>query len=672
MMQSTLTTSVTTSRRNRPHAVALADMSRPRNTAGAAMLLAVITGMLAGSPPVHAQMEAAPVVDWAHVRRAHAWLEDWITTGSVPEAPTPDTMRVDAVAGVRVTLRWSGRAIGSSDFLNTDLPTPPPIDLVEVVRRAGAEAIQQVAVSLRKRADDSRGSDSAKSFDLSRIAPVLLIDLQVAWQPKPILLPRGATAADLRPAYAPGYHGLIAQGADPDTAGSAWIWPATALAMNLRPPGQVRSLLSNMASRQGRSTSLDDLRFFRFRVIHYVRPTPYEPRTRLIRGNIPLPPRAVVGPDLEAATAMLADHLLMRQREDGSFVGTFHPTTSRFDPDTAIPGEAALITYSLSRRLQRLCPPITDGSTSTEPADCAALRTSVTRAIRHLAPPLADPREPMDPSAASLLVLALTPMHRMPDAKVYRDRLVARLLALQSSDGMFRVAPPFTARSVKPTTQSLALLALMACHRQSRDGALPPAIERGRMALWNVLDSDLWLATLPWSAMLAMTSTAGISDAAPLPAAVHGALDELDGTLAEMQITDASMEPHDMFGGYAFDRRPSTWPSADWRTAAMLAYNAVRLRHTPDRDAVTQRDALIGCGRAARFLSQLMFNASGCYYALDPGRMVGAVRSALWDNRLAPDRTAMTLLAMTELQDSLTQYATASRQAASDAPAAAP
>jgi len=647
-------------------------MSRPRNTAGAVMLLAIITGMLAGSPPVHAQMEAAPAVDWAHVRRAHAWLESWIATGSMPEAPAPDTMWVDAVAGVRVTLRWSGRTIGRGDFLNTDLPTPPPIDLVEVVRRTGAKAIQQVATSLRKRADASHGSDSAKPFDLSRIAPALLIDLQVAWQPKPILLPRGATAADLRHTYAPGYHGLIAQVADPDSPGSAWIWPATALAMNLRPPGQVRSLLSNMASHQGRSTSLDDLRFFRFRVIHYVRPSAYEPRTRLIRGNIPLPPRAVVGPDLEAATAMLADHLLMRQRKDGSFVGTFHPTTSRFDPDTAIPGEAALITYSLSRRLQRLCPPIADGSTSTEPAGCTALLASVARAIRHLAPPLADPREPMDPSAASLLVLALTPMHRMPDAKGYRDRLAARLLTLQSSDGMFRVAAPFTARSVKPTTQSLALLALMACHRQSRDSALPPAIERGRTALWNVLDSDLWLATLPWSAMLAMTSTAGTSDAASLPTAVQNALGELDRTLAEMQITDASMEPHDMFGGYTFDHRPSTWPSADWRTAAMLAYNAVRLRHPPRRDAVTQRDALIGCGRAARFLSQLMFNASGCYYALDPGEMVGAVRSALWDNRLAPHRTAMTLLAMTELQDSLTQYAATSRQAASDAPATSP
>ena len=535
--------------------------------------------------------------------------------------------------------------------MNADDPLQPtPIDLVEAARTACARAIGDVVQMLRQRQKEAKAtSKAAEAFDLKRIAPALLLDLQVGWKPEAIVLLPDATVEDLVDAFNPGYHGLAARPRGTAPPQATRIWPATALAINLRPAGQVRSLLRTWSSHHVGKTdtaTIAKLQFVRFRVIHYVRPARHQPRMRLVRGNVSLPPRALTGADLTHVTAMLADHLMTRVRADGSYPGTYHPTTSRFEPVTASAGEAALVAYVLARRLHALC---SSPSNEADRDRCTALRNHVAQVARHLAPPFSDAGKVMDVGAASLLVLTLHRMDRMPDAKIHRDLIVRRLLAHQSKDGMFRVTSPRTAPAVTPTTQCLVVLALMAAHDQTRAEILLPAIDRGRAALWQIMDQDLLVSTLPWSAMV----THGLPGAGTGPSdpKMHAdAFAQLDRTIAKMQIVNTAIDPHDVFGGYAFDRESQRWPTADWRTAPLLAYTSLRLRHAEAASPAARIKPLLACGRAARFVAQLMVDEPGCYYGLDAAAMTGGVRSALWDNRLPLDRTAMALLALTELQ----------------------
>ena len=59
------------------------------------------------------------------------------------------------------------------------------------------------------------------------------------------------------------------------------------------------------------------------------------------------------------------------------------------------------------------------------------------------------------------------------------------------------------------------------------------------------------------------------------------------------------------------------------------------------------------CQLACRFLAQLMIDEPGCYYVRGPQDAIGGVRLNLWDNKLAIWPSAMTLLALTELQEQM-------------------
>ena len=62
---------------------------------------------------------------------------------------------------------------------------------------------------------------------------------------------------------------------------------------------------------------------------------------------------------------------------------------------------------------------------------------------------------------------------------------------------------------------------------------------------------------------------------------------------------------------------------------------------------------MLDCGLGARFIKQLMFDRAGAYYVFDAREVVGGVRAGLWDNRQPIEATAMALLAVTELQQTL-------------------
>ncbi|MCC7146966.1 MAG: hypothetical protein IT443_11025 [Phycisphaeraceae bacterium] len=491
--------------------------------------------------------------------------------------------------------------------------------------------------------------------------------------------------------FAPGYHGLVmlapgspAPGSatpasdEPRTSASgasspanqAWIWPATALAANISPRSQLAALLKDT----GTSPAVIDRQIpliarpngptlYRFNVLHLVRPAPNQPITLLMRGNVVLPPVSVTGPTVDDMAKQMTDHLLARLRSDGSFVGTYLPTSDQFDPAQAPLHDVALIAYVLARRAQVLA------DTSPAPAQLEPTLEACRVALRYLSKTLLPSDAPAEPAARALVILTALSLHDTDDHKIERDAMAQRLITVQTPQGWFvppapGIAPgsertqgsaPGSAGGYVPSnapTQSLVIAALTQLYAQNRDPKLKEAIEAARQALAAATNKTFSLSTQPWQAMADLTwhSIQPDQTTDPRPGLIREAQ-----ILQKLQIdSPPRLGPADVVGG--FDPRPTpaeSAPNPDWRSANVLAFLAITLRDTPTLPADEQMHWLLDCGLAARFLGQLMFTPTSAFYARSLPDTVGGVRPALWDNRLSSAPTAMALLAVTELQTTL-------------------
>ena len=110
---------------------------------------------------------------------------------------------------------------------------------------------------------------------------------------------------------------------------------------------------------------------------------------------------------------------------------------------------------------------------------------------------------------------------------------------------------------------------------------------------------------------------------------------------------------------------PHTAPTPDWHSARYLAclsaaagVSKVQPPATPTAAHFDQQvDLLLDCGLAARFLAQLTFDNANSAYVRNRGDVLGGVRQSLSDNRLTVAATAMALLAVTDLQETLATFA---------------
>ena len=608
----------------------------------------------------------APVVDWSHVLHAHRLAESWVSATEVPQTAGSQAIPVSRLIGVRVTLRWAGRVMGQGQYDTPGTADHLGHDLVEAVRSATDDALKEAAVALRSRQADAtaRRPQVSKRMSLAHFAQRLRVDLQVGYRLQPLGLPDSATEHGLLRAFAPGHHGLLASRRnDAGELAKSWMWPASALAMNLRPRGQVRQLLAKLGYRHDaleRLGQIDDLSWSRFQVIHVVRPAADLPVARLVRGNEPLQHRALTGRDLDGAARLMAEYLLDRQLVDGAFAGTFIPATHTFRPATASDRQTAVAIYALMRR------EALHGVTNA--VDRTALRQAVRRGALNLARVLTDQAQPNEPAATALLIMTLIEADFLTDLKPHRDELASRLVALENSDGSFRNADGSSAGRVGPSTQALCAAALVSLYGQTREKSLLSAIHRARTWFWLTTDRAALAYTLPWSSVveLQMDRVSPSDDAvhrrqfeASLPALV--ALRK--AILTKQVVVVPTMGPADVVGGFDLTgTNDDQAPAPDWRSASLLAFLAASMRHQTLGVAENRIDDLLACGLAARFMAQLMFDEPSCFFAIDRNTMVGGVRSAFWDNRLPLDRTAMGLLAMTELQETLVYLASKHRR----------
>ncbi len=616
----------------------------------------------------------APLVDRSHAEQAYHLIRDWLTIGSFDAQPVTPSLRVSGVDAVCVTLRSSGLTMGTGQAL---APTPTnttpqnknalqhPVDLVPLLRQAAQAAMkdaQDKAHDLQSRAAMTQDADDENKPAVSDLANRLQIDLQIAHAAEPLELTDKADIVAACQRFIPGYHGLRAvkpnAGRAPTTA---LVWPATALAANTSPPGQVRRLLADLGlseEQPNQPLPTGQLSLQRFSVLHVVQPGPDQPPVVLTRGQQVIPTTSVSDRMLTDTADRLTAFLLKRKQPDGDWSGTYHPSIDRYDPATAPIEDLSLVAFVLGRRANFL----NDANNGNHPdarGVALARDTAVDTLRRVLLPNAGASPASSHPAAALLLLTLLESQESTAKHKPDRDALAKQLLGLRRDDGWFTASRADGVASTNRPTQALIVAALTGLYEQTRDQALGAQVLASSQLLWQDAQPADVISALPWLAMaeFKLRSLSGTFDHADegrwlqATLALAKAVDVLRDQLIR---TAPPVGSGDVVGGFDLSPTPNALcPDPDWRTAHMLTYLALALGQEQLAAGQERLSWLLDCGLASRFLAQLMVQEAGCYYVRSTGDAVGAVRMKLWDNRLGVAPAAMTLLAVTELQQQI-------------------
>jgi len=614
----------------------------------------------------------APLVDWSHAQHIYRLSEKWIAQGN--DAPVMDgpVIEVTGMAGVRVTIRWGGLRLGTGQA-TLDQLTPVrgnAYDLTQAARLAVRGAMLEVEESLRQSArratvttqpteGESVSRGPAKITDLTG---QLLVDIQIACQPQVIRIPADAAPGTIYRRFVPGFHGLRMTTRSHDgTPLSSWVWPADSLAAGLPPTSQVYQLMGGIGMKLGELNNVGKPGspvLERFEVIHMVRPSATEPITRLIRGNVMLPPSSVDGRTVDNMTLRLVDHLRSRMREDGRFLGTYLPSSDTYQVPVARRDNAALAILALSRWTQSGIVPAGDPRIH-------EVNETVRQWINANLPEMLGAEENSSTTALSLTLMILSENPALDARQTERDQVAHKLLSLRNADGSFRASTDEKAGLADEPASALVVNSLAAYYSLSRDAATGQALANSMEWVWERVDPLKSMGALPWlleadARLEAFTAPDGsnpMNPRGPRGARLARLMPTLDIIMSRQIVAPPEVGPADVVGGFLLrDLEEGDAPNPDWRAAHMMMILSQSLRN-PDLFIARQRlEALLACGRAARFLGQLMFDEPGAFYVRSPDDVVGGVRPMLWDNRLDLSPTAMTLLACCDLRKTLQQW----------------
>ncbi len=640
--------------------------------------LAVIAALIPVSHAAEAAEQDAPIpdravrVDYSEAREAFVQAERWVRQGGVGERARPIWVR--DVVGVRIDLRWAGMPAGPRMGYGEAYADNAEgvADLSALVHEATGQAIERMLRTYRQ-AMESPGDEDEGRLRPADLGARMLVELQIGRGGEAIRMDVGEQANAIFHKWAVGYHGLrITRPDDRDGPRTAIMWPATALAANMAPENQLYRLLADVEYDVAdgaeirkvieRIGQLQGPRLERFPIIHVVRPSRTLPITRLVRGNRPANPSdlEVDMPTMAVMGQRMAGHLVSRQRRDGSFSGTYEPSRDN-EPGVASPGDAALALYALVRRLEWVARYDPDRQQIRELQDACENAVEYLRRLHRRSP------ESYTPATRALLLLALIDGSDLAGYRDLRDRMARELIDQQDDAGAF-TGPDEDGRRTRLSNheQALVAAAITAYYAATGDERARDASEASRDFLWD----DLWpelspgsrLELMPWAGMLELRAqqralAAGESDREKAKRSIRaGRLEALGERLLARQVRNAPQDgPSDVLGGMVFARRlpDNAVPNPDWRTAHALMYLATTLQVEGAIPQHERNQWLLASGRAAGFLSQLMYDDPSLYYVRNRSMALGGVRVRLWDNRLPLGPTAMGLVAVSELQQGI-------------------
>ena len=628
----------------------------------------------------------APTVDWTHGKRAHRLVERWVHAGhwgqkrpkqDGEKQPMP-TIRVRGVTGVKVTLRSAGQYAGSGEAYRTKLAPlvekpGKATDLVPLLSRAAEGALKearQAVLNARLKALEQGIKKQSKRPTFQQVGSRLQVGLQIAATFHPISRGRDASVAQVFAGFAPGYHGLRLIGGEKTQRG-AFLWPSEAVARNLGAKRQLRQLLDEAGLAFTELPTVgkpNGPTLQRFEVIHMVRPRLDLPVQRLKRSQVIMPASAIREPTIAGLSQRLARHLFGRFTDDGLIRGTFQPAKSTYEPALASSEDRALACYALTRQAARLLAGETQRPGVERRAERAlAVAERLGRAQLE--------REAIQPNTAALVVMTLIDTPLGDADQTIRDKLADQLQALHLGKGRFRKPAKAgdnqngqaaeggdNARNgddgpaqVSQPTAALITAALVAMYDQTRTDALKPIARAGLDRVWQRLQKDTKLAALPWAAIAHRRLTPLVVTDQTVPKRVK----QREQVIARMieqferrQIIEApELGPKDVIGGFQLNALPDGAPPApDWHSAQVLMLVATAMRDPRLMEGERRFGLTITAGLAARFIGQLMMDEPGCYFVTGQSHALGGVRLAPWNNRLPVSASAMSLLAVDQLQ----------------------
>ena len=615
--------------------------------------------------------EQAPEVGWADGEAAFGWVQAWLKDAEgVPKDADLPERAVTGCFGVYVTLRDDGRVMGRGQALRSDLKDAidkpgKPIELAPLVAAAARQAVSQLEDKQMKRAIELDISDP----ELLKLAVFearkrVQIDIQIGHSLKTIVVPRDAPDEAVFSTFAPGYHGLRLAG---PLAGKADLaWPATELSRNNSAARQVFRLMDLQgfnADELPIVARADGPALQRFSVIHMVRPGPGQPMRQLTRGNVILQQQVVDNRTIAGLAERVAQHLnqliITDPRTGDELVrGAYQPSLQRHAPKWSQTREIALLGYALTRHANVA---MTAGLAGD------VMQARATRVLRlvdqHAGEALPDKLPPKHLTAAFfLLTLCETPNRLTPEQLEQRDVLGKALLELAPQNGGGFLIEKGGDKRLSRASSAVVTAALAAYYEDTRLKTLAQPVWQVLSDLMKANENDPRVVDLLWVAHALDAGGTILAKAQPQPeqaretlAAWRKTLADYIALLTEQQIlANPILGPNDVAGGFILDKQaPGSPPEPTWRTAEPTTLLALALRDPGIIPEDKHFGPVLTAGLGARFLGQLIFTAPSAYYLRDPEPALGGVRRTLWDNTLYPDCSAITLIALSELQQTL-------------------
>ncbi len=591
-------------------------------------------------------------------RQAFAVASNWVERGRAPDRTL--ALPVADLAAVHVTLRLDGLTLGSATATAADPLDPAPgTDLFELLRRAVADALvdaQQSLTNSQHRAASPSDEPGARLPDsIAQVARRLQLDLQLARTPRPIKL---NDFVELPEKFVIDHHGLLLRHGNR----TGWMFPATAMAANVSLAGQIDRLMAQIELpliHRPLIGSDAGPALYRFQTIHLVPGDDRQPAMVLHRGNRLLSAQPLDGDAVADYARRWTDHLLGRQREDGRFAGAHLPSAGRYQPPVAPHPEAAMACYALARRAR--VPGLPEARAERLAGAARRGLVAITDDLlgTQLAPaaepaPRDDRREPAMRLAAddcAMTLIALIAAPGASDLKPQRDRLAGALLAMQKPDGSFRRTDLPGDRPAARPVQALAACALARMYDATREPTYLNHAQVGLVAAWHqIARSDAHIASaLPWLAEAEFT-LARLEHPTPGLLELHKTANRLRNRQVRPDRLD-DPDRIDTTGGFRLGEGLIPEPTAHSARPLVFLAHSLRVAHfIPHND---QPAWLLDVNRGLRFCAQLTMTDASCFYTPAPANARGGVRNAIWDNRQPLPATALSLLAATELEHSL-------------------
>lgn len=559
----------------------------------------------------------------------------WVLLGSTEgEAGIASDLEPElGVGGVSITLRYAGRVVGRGESFETSARAG--------LRHAVGDALKDAAERIPLARDEEMRLEQLRSVTLTLelagpmtpIAPDALKDAAMALSPG--IDGVAARLGDRLEAVFP--EQMLMAGMDGHAAlGSAAGAVTGAPHEGLRDPSRVRRDLG--------------VTFLTFRTAHLTQPRAGDAPVFLYRGSrVPSERGLDVGALREMADG-IATHLAGRVHEGAEplgIKGTYLPVADRYESESAGAAEQGLAALALHTH-------------ANTPGIGAAARDRSRRAARRIVDDLAvvEPGE-IAPEAslagaamASVSIRRITKdAERSGETAALLERCDARLD--EWATGLMKGAGNADAARMgaEAGVAAWAIAERAATTGEGEDGA---AVRRAA----NAVVREVFLRTpaavlasqMPW---LGWADGERPGESVPSAEALRQMRDMI--WTHQLRAADAGSEGADLVGGIVFTSGGSPLPT--WHSLRVLAFLSWMLGDDRLTDTTEAAPELSRVLAGLRFLRTLAADTATCHMYVAPERAMWGVRAAAWDQRMAPEASAMGLLTVCHALSSVSRIA---------------